>query len=167
VEYSGAAMRLLVIADTHIPDFARRLPAAILDEAATSDLVIHAGDVTTASVLGELSQRAPVHAVRGNNDLADVSAYGAAETLELEIEGVPVAVVHDAGPTRGRPSRMRRRFPQARLLFFGHSHIPMDVEEDGLRLVNPGSPTWKRRQPNPTYAVVTIGRSIAVDIRRV
>ena len=160
-------MRLLVIADTHIPDFARRLPAAILDEAATSDLVIHAGDVTTASVLDELSQRAPVHAVCGNNDLADVSAYGAAETLELEIEGVPVAVVHDAGPTRGRPSRMRRRFPQARLLFFGHSHIPMDIDEDGLRLVNPGSPTWKRRQPNPTYAVVTIGRSIAVDIRRV
>jgi putative phosphoesterase len=165
MEYSGAVMRLLVIADTHIPDFARRLPAAILDEAAASDLVIHAGDVTTASVLDELSQRALVHAVRGNNDLADVTAWGGAETLELEIKGVPVAVVHDAGPARGRPSRMRRRFPDARLLFFGHSHIPMDVEEDGLRLVNPGSPTWKRRQPNATYAVVTVGRSIAVDIR--
>ena len=156
--------RILLIADTHVPHVAKRMPPVILDEAARADLIVHAGDVTAASVLDQLGALASVGAVRGNNDGSDVAAWGAPEALELEVRGVPIAVVHDAGPARGRPARMRRRFPDARLVFYGHSHIPMDIEEHGQRLVNPGSPTWKRRQPEPTYAIVSLGNTIEVEI---
>jgi uncharacterized protein len=154
--------RVLVIADTHIPDFARALPSEVLRAAESADLIVHAGDVTSPDVLDTLSRQAPVVAVVGNNDGDDVRAWGASDTVETEIAGVPVAVIHDAGPSKGRARRMHRRFPDARLVLYGHSHIPLDLEEDGLRLVNPGSPTWKRRQPWPTYAVITFSRRIDV-----
>jgi putative phosphoesterase len=115
-------------------------------------------------VLDQLAQAAPVRAVQGNNDGADVAAWGAPEWLTFDIDGVPFGVIHDAGPAKGRGSRMRRRFPGARVVLFGHSHIPMDLDEDGLRLVNPGSPTWKRRQERPTFAILTVGRGIRVRI---
>ena len=149
-------IRVVVVADTHIPDFARRLPEAVLREAERADVVIHAGDVTSPAVLDALAAFAPVLAVRGNNDGPDVAAWGAPETIETELDGVPSAVIHDAGPAKGRPARMRRRFPGARLVIFGHSHIPIDIDEAGVRLLNPGSPTWKRRQPTPTFAIVEI-----------
>jgi len=149
-------MRLLVTADSHIPDFARRLPENVVREAERADVVIHAGDVTSAAVLDALAAASPVLAVRGNNDGPDVAAWGALETIETQLDGVPIAVIHDAGPVKGRPARMRRRFPGARLVIYGHSHIPMDIEEAGVRLLNPGSPTWKRRQPAPTFAIVEI-----------
>lgn len=160
-------MRALAIADTHIPDHARALPDAVLDAARRVDLILHAGDATRAAVLDELGCFAPVHAVMGNNDDPDVAAWGARETTELDIDGIAIGLIHDAGPTRGRPARMRRRFPNARIVVFGHSHIPMDleVEGDGLRLVNPGSPTWKRREPHPTYALIQFGPTIDIDIR--
>ena len=160
-------MRVLVVADTHIPDHARALPDVILAEARRADLILHAGDVTRAAVLETLARFAPVHAAMGNNDHADVAAWGATETTELEVSGVSVGLIHDSGPARGRSRRMRRRFPNADLVIFGHSHIPMDLEseDDHLRLVNPGSPTWKRRQPYPTYAIVTFGRRIYVDVK--
>lgn len=160
-----SSIRAVVTADTHIPDFAKSIPSQLLDEAGTVDLILHAGDATSAPVLDRLSERAPVHAVLGNNDGADVSRWGAKESLELEIGGVSCALVHDAGPAKGRARRMRRRFPDADVVFFGHSHIPMDVAEDGIRLVNPGSPTWKRRQPRPTYAIVTFGGGVDVEFR--
>jgi putative phosphoesterase len=140
----------------------------ILSEARRVDLILHAGDATRAAVLEELARFAPVHAVVGNNDNADVGAWGAHEALELEIAGTQVCLIHDAGPAKGRGRRMRRRFPNAGVVVFGHSHIPMDVAADGdaPRLVNPGSPTWKRRQPHPTYAIVTFGKRIDVDIKR-
>jgi putative phosphoesterase len=149
-------MRVLVTADTHIPDFARRLPEVVLREAERADLVVHAGDVTSPAVLDALAAAAPVLAVRGNNDGPDVAAWGASEAIQTQLDGVPIAVIHDAGPAKGRPARMRRRFPAARLVIYGHSHIPIDVEEAGVRLLNPGSPTWKRRQPTPTFAIVEI-----------
>jgi putative phosphoesterase len=164
--HTGRRARVLLTADTHIPDFARTLPADLLDEASRVDLIIHAGDVTRGEVLDQLAERAPVQGVVGNNDAPDVRIWGASDTLELEVAGVPVAVIHDAGPAKGRGLRCRRRFPEARMAFFGHSHIPMDIEEDGIRLVNPGSPTWKRRQPYPTFAVVTLGRAVEVDIHQ-
>jgi len=162
-------VRALVVADTHIPDHARALPDLVLREADRADLILHAGDVTRAAVLDELAGFAPVHAVIGNNDAPDVAAWGATETMELDIAGVAVGLIHDAGPSRGRSRRMRRRFPDASIVVFGHSHIPMDVEaeDDRLRLVNPGSPTWKRRQPYTTYAIIEFGRRIDVDIRSV
>jgi uncharacterized protein len=160
-------VRVLVVADTHIPDHARALPDVILTEARRADLILHAGDATRAAVLEDLARSAPVQAAMGNNDHPDVAAWGAKEATELEISGVSVGLIHDSGPARGRARRMRRRFPNADVVIFGHSHIPMDLEfeDDHLRLVNPGSPTWKRRQPYPTYAVVTFDRRIDVEIK--
>jgi putative phosphoesterase len=154
-----------VTADTHVPDFARALPDALLRAARDVDLVVHAGDVTQPAVLEALGTHAHVVAVAGNNDGPAVRAWGAADELRLDLDGVATAVVHDAGPRKGRARRMRRRFPDARLVLFGHSHIPLDEDDGDLRLLNPGSPTWKRRQPAPTFALLTIaGGRVDADI---
>ena len=151
-----SGLRVLVTSDTHIPDFAKRLPATLLAEAARSDLVLHAGDVTSPAVLEELAIHAPVHVAAGNNDGPEISRWGARLEVRLELEGVRIAMLHDSGPAKAREGRMRRRFPDADLVVFGHSHIPIDAEADGQRLFNPGSPTWKRRQPQPTYGVLEL-----------
>jgi putative phosphoesterase len=151
-------MRIVVTADTHVPDFARGLPEALVDAARRADLVVHAGDVTAPAVLDGLGAHTPIVAVAGNNDGADIRDWGAPDELRLDLGGVPTAIVHDAGPRRGRANRMRRRFPGARLVVFGHSHIPLDEDDGDLRLLNPGSPTWKRREPAPTFLVLTIAR---------
>jgi putative phosphoesterase len=150
-------VRALVLADTHIPGFAEALPDALRPELERCDVVLHAGDVDAAPLLGELASFAPVHVALGNNDRDDVRAWGALEEVHLELGGIAVAMVHDSGPRQGRERRLRRRFPDARVIVFGHSHIPLAYEDDGVLFVNPGSPTWKRRQPRPTYAVLTIG----------
>ena len=131
-----------------------------------ADLILHAGDVCTAAVLDELSGYAPVHAVRGNNDGRDVAAWGAPDTLQLDLEGLRVAMIHDSGPATGRPTRLRRRFPGADLVVFGHSHIPLDHAENGQRIFNPGSPTDRRRQPHGTLGLLDIadGRVLAAQI---
>jgi putative phosphoesterase len=121
-----------------------------------ADLILHAGDVCTASVLAELARYAPVTAVVGNNDHPDVAEWGAAETAQLDLDGLRVAMVHDSGPAAGRLARMRRRFPAADLVVFGHSHIPLDESASGLRIFNPGSPTDRRRQPHGTLGVLEI-----------
>jgi putative phosphoesterase len=151
-------LRILVISDTHIPDFARALPVALIEEAKRSDLILHAGDVTSPSVLEELATHAPVHVAIGNNDGPDISRWGGRLEVHLEVKGLRIAMLHDSGPTRAREGRMRRRFPDADVVVFGHSHIPIEVEVDGQRLFNPGSPTWKRRQPRPTYGIIETGR---------
>jgi putative phosphoesterase len=149
-------MRVVVLSDTHIPDFAPRLPPALLPALRRADLVLHAGDVTSAAVLEELAGFAPVHAALGNGDGPDVVAWGATPEVDLRLEELTVAMVHDSGPSRARESRLRRRFPGADLVVFGHSHIPIDHRVGPLRLLNPGSPTWKRRQPWPTYATIDV-----------
>jgi putative phosphoesterase len=146
----------VVISDTHIPDFAEALPAALLPALRRADLILHAGDVTWAKVLDELASYAPVHVAMGNGDREDVAAWGARVEVTLDLDGVPVAMIHDSGPRTGRERRLARRFPDARLVVFGHSHMPVDADADGVRLFNPGSPTWKRRQPAPTYGVLTV-----------
>ena len=123
-------------------------------------------------MLDELSAFAPVRAVLGNNDGADLLAWGAPPTLEFELTGLRVAMIHDSGPAAGRAGRMRRRFPTADLVVFGHSHIPMDLTgapgtvEAGLRIFNPGSPTDRRRQPCGTIGLLDIddGRLVAARI---
>jgi len=121
-----------------------------------ADLILHAGDVCVASVLDELTQYAPVVAVLGNNDAPDVTAWGAAETAELNLDGLSVAMIHDSGAKTGRIVRMRRRFPGADLVVFGHSHIPLDESAGDLRIFNPGSPTDRRRQPHGTLGLLRI-----------
>jgi len=146
-------VRIVVLADTHIGDHARALPAGLLRALRRAELILHAGDVTDARVLAELAAFAPVRVALGNNDRPSVRRWGAREEVRLDLDGVRVAIVHDAGP---RPGRARRRFPNADLVVFGHSHIPSDTIEDGLRLFNPGSPTWKRREPLPTYGILEV-----------
>lgn len=132
------------------------MPSAVADQLRGVDVILHAGDVCTPDVLNELSAYAPVHVVLGNNDGPDVAAWGAPETLELDLDGVRVAMIHDSGPKERRAFRMRERFPDADLVVFGHSHIPWDTEQAGQRLFNPGSPTDKRRQPSGTMGQLVL-----------
>jgi uncharacterized protein len=127
-------------------------------------VILHAGDVCTADVLDELAAYAPVHVVMGNNDGADVAAWGAPETLEINLEGLRLGMIHDSGQASNRLARLRRRFPQADLVVFGHSHIPWDESGGGLRILNPGSPTDRRRQPYGTFLVLSIEEGSLVDV---
>lgn len=145
-------VRLLVLSDTHLgPETLDRMPPEVFRMADRADEVLHAGDVVHPAVLEALRERAPVHAVLGNNDHALRGRLP--EVLELDLEGVRIAMVHDSGVTAGRARRMQRRFPAADVVVFGHSHDPL-VEQngDGPLLVNPGSPTQRRRQPVHTVA---------------
>ena len=156
-------MRIAVLSDTHAPRFWKRCPPAVAEHVRDVDLILHAGDVCTVEVLEELAAYAPVRAVLGNNDGPDVANWCAPETWECELEGLAVAMIHDSGPKTGRPLRMRRRFPGADLVIFGHSHIPMDLSADGLRIFNPGSPTDKRRQPYGTLGRLEISDGVLVE----
>jgi uncharacterized protein len=147
-------MKVAVLSDTHAPRYWKACPPEVARRLEGVDLILHAGDVCRAPVLEELAAFAPVRAVLGNNDTPDVAAWGAPETLLLDLDGVPVAMVHDAGPAAGRPGRLRRRFPGAELVVFGHSHIPLDLTQDGVRIFNPGSPTDRRRQPRGTMGLL-------------
>ncbi|MFI6517070.1 metallophosphoesterase family protein [Spirillospora sp. NPDC050679] len=149
-------MRVVVLSDTHAPRRWKSCPPEVARHLRGADAILHAGDVCTAGVLDELAQYAPVHAVLGNNDGPDVAAWGAPERLELELGGLKVAMVHDSGQAKGRLARMRRWFPDADLVVFGHSHIPWDDSGDGQRILNPGSPTDRRRQPHGTVALLDV-----------
>jgi uncharacterized protein len=151
-----ACMRVVVLSDTHAPRFWKGCPPRVAAHLTAADLILHAGDVCTGDVLEELSQFGPTMAVLGNNDAPDVAEWGAPETHELILDGLRVAMIHDSGPSKGRPARMRRRFPTADLVVFGHSHIPFDRQEGGQRLFNPGSPTDRRRQPCGTIGLLDI-----------
>jgi uncharacterized protein len=159
-------VRVVVIADTHLrrswPN--RRLPSAAERELATADVILHAGDITQAEHLETLAEHAPVHAVLGNNDPELVDLLP--ETLEIELAGVRVAMIHDSGPARGRQRRLHQRFPDADVVVFGHSHIPWNAPgEGGQLLFNPGSPTERRRQPHRTVGVLDLEAGEVVDAR--
>ena len=149
-------MKIAILADTHIPKRAAKLPASAWEVIKGADAIIHAGDVVTQQFLDQLAAIAPLYAVRGNNDdgLSDLP-----EVLQLELAGVPIAVIHDSGDKKGRAARMRKRFPAARVVIFGHSHIPLNEDQDGLLLFNPGSPTDRRKQPECTMGILMLGDS--------
>jgi uncharacterized protein len=140
-----------VVADTHMPRRARSLPEGLIPHLQRADLILHAGDLMDPALLEDLAAYAPTRAVRGNLDPPEA---GLPETLEFDFGGVRVAMIHDSGTKRGRRSRMQRRFPEARIVVFGHSHIPWLEDQDGLLLLNPGSPTDRRRQPDHTFALL-------------
>ncbi|MGH2979733.1 MAG: metallophosphoesterase family protein [Solirubrobacterales bacterium] len=142
-------MRLAVIADTHMAAGGRRrLPDRCVELIAASDLVVHAGDIMSLEALAEIEAIGPpVQAVTGNMDGWDLRAR-LPEADEIEAEGATLAVVHDAGPAAGRLQRMRRRFPGADAVVFGHSHIPLHEREGDFQIFNPGSPTERRRAPS-------------------
>lgn len=158
-------MRIAVLADTHAPRRWKSCPPRVARELRGADVILHAGDVCVPSVLDELAEFAPVQVVAGNNDGPDVVAWGAPETLSLELDGLRVAMIHDSGQKAGRTARMRRRFPDADLVVFGHSHISLDESGDGVRIFNPGSPTDRRRQPHGTVGVLDVRAGELVSAR--
>jgi putative phosphoesterase len=146
-------MLVAVISDTHMPRGGRRLP---VEHLRTADAILHAGDFMELSVLEELQALGkPVHAVRGNVDSHELIARLPA-TREIDLDGVRIGMIHDAGPKTGRLERLRRRFPEADAVVFGHSHIPLHETRDGFQIFNPGSPTDRRRQPRHTMGFAHI-----------
>ena len=146
-------MVIAVISDTHLPRGKRRIPDACLERMRASDLVIHAGDIATRETLAEIeSIGPPVVAVHGNVDTPDL-VKALPEARLVDADGATIAVVHDAGPAAGRMTRMRKRFPDADAVVFGHSHIPLHERDGDFQIFNPGSPTDRRRQPRHTMGV--------------
>jgi putative phosphoesterase len=158
-------MRVVVLSDTHSPRRWKSCPPRVAEHLREAEVILHAGDVCTADVLDELAQYAPVHVVMGNNDQPDVAAWGAPETVRLTLNGLSIGMIHDSGQAAGRTGRMRKLFPEAGLVVFGHSHIPMDRTGDGVRIFNPGSPTDRRRQPHGTLGTLDIDDGRLVDAR--
>jgi putative phosphoesterase len=159
-------VRLLLLADTHVPKRAKVLPDAVWREAERADVVVHAGDWVDVSLLDELESRAArLVGVWGNNDGDELRAR-LPEIAYESFDGIRFAVIHETGSAAGRETRMDAAFPHTDVLVFGHSHIPWDtVAPSGMRLLNPGSPTDRRRQPACTWMVVTIdGGALSVEL---
>ena len=149
-------MVIAVIADTHLPRGARRIPDACREWLREADLILHAGDLTAPSVLEDLERIGPpVVAVHGNVDAEELRRRLPEQTV-VTAEGARIAMVHDAGPAKGRLDRMRLRFPDADALVFGHSHVPLHEQRDGFQIFNPGSPTDRRRQPRHTMGLARV-----------
>jgi putative phosphoesterase len=153
------------MSDTHLPKRARELPARLLAELPHVDVVIHAGDWVDVATLDLLEGRsARLIGVHGNNDGPDLRAL-LPEVARAELDGVRLGVVHETGAAQGRERRCAERFPDLDVLVFGHSHIPWDTTADsGLRLLNPGSPTDRRRQPHCTYMTATVTDGALTDV---
>jgi|SRR5690554_1350299 len=162
------ATRLLLIADTHLPTRARRLPDQVWQAVDEADLVVHAGDWVEPALLDELEQRASrLVGVWGNNDGAELRAR-LPEVARETIDGIRFAVVHETGAATGRESRCDATYPNTDVLVFGHSHIPWDtVTPGGMRLLNPGSPTDRRRQPDCTYLTAVADAGTLRDVELV
>ncbi len=158
-------MRLLLIADTHVPNRARDLPAQVWDEIAAADVVVHAGDWVTPELLDEVETRAArLVACWGNND-GPVLRARLPERADVTLSGVRFTVVHETGAAVGREARMSRLYPGSGVLVFGHSHIPWDTTtKTGLRLLNPGSPTDRRRQPFCSYMTASVEHGALTDV---
>ncbi|UTT67975.1 metallophosphoesterase [Arthrobacter sp. DNA4] len=165
-------LNLVLLADTHVPKRARHLPEQVWSAVELADAVFHAGDWVEAELLDEFERRSKrLLGVFGNNDGPQLRRR-LPETATATIGGVRFAVVHETGQAKGREQRCEALYPDADVLVFGHSHIPWDtVSPNGLRLLNPGSPTDRRRQPACTFmeAVVDSGRLAEVrlvEVRR-
>jgi putative phosphoesterase len=158
-------VRLLLLADTHIPRRARDLPRQVWEEVAQADVVFHAGDWISVDLLDRLTANAArLVACWGNND-GPVLRSRLPERADALLEGLRFTVVHETGAAAGREARTSRRYPDTDVLIFGHSHIPWDTTTStGLRLLNPGSPTDRRRQPSCTYMTAAADRGQLTDV---
>lgn len=149
-------MRIAVISDTHQPRGRRRLPDACLRELARADLILHAGDFVAAEVLEELRALAPVTGVHGNQDDVQLRMLLPARRV-VDVPGHRIGMVHDPGPQAGREARLAALFPDCRLVVYGHTHVPEVTRHGAVTLLNPGSPTERRRGPYHAMATVTVG----------
>jgi putative phosphoesterase len=158
-------MRVAIISDTHMDGGRRRLPDRCVELIEQSDLVLHAGDIMSIEALAEIEAiGTPLRAITGNMDGWELRDRLPGE-LELELEGTRVAMLHDAGPAAGRLARMRKRFPKADAVVFGHSHLPLHERDGGFQIFNPGSPTERRKAPRHSMGRATIeGGSIEFEI---
>jgi putative phosphoesterase len=158
-------MRLLLLADTHVPARARDLPERVWHEVDRADVVLHAGDWVDTPLLDAIeAQAARLVACWGNNDGAGLRAR-LPEVARTTLGGLRFSVVHETGAAAGREARMSQRYPDTDVLVFGHSHIPWDTTTaTGLRLLNPGSPTDRRRQPHCTYMTATVAQGRLSDV---
>ena len=163
-------MRLVLMSDTHLPKRARDLPAELWAAVDAADVVVHAGDWVDVPLLDELTARsARLIACYGNNDGPALRAR-LPEIARADLDGARLAVVHETGQATGREQRCAARFPDTDVLVFGHSHIPWDTTAaTGLRLLNPGSPTDRRRQPYATFQTATVadGELTGVELHRI
>ena len=162
-------MNVLLLSDTHLSEGQEaRLIDTLGEHLEAADLIIHAGDVTDVSILTALEDYAPVRAVLGNNDRGMVLP----ERLVVELEGCEIAAVHDSGAAAGRASRLRRWFPRADVIVFGHSHIPwhqIDVSADGhvQHHVNPGSAMQRRSAPRHTAAILELHAGVVAGVSHI
>ena len=164
---SPGSTKVVVLSDTHLrsdPDGSMRrwLPSAAEPHLHSADAILHAGDLLDRVVLQRLQRYAPVYAVLGNNDrdLVDVLP----QTLVVDLAGVRVGMVHDSGPAAGRAMRLRRRFPDADVVVFGHSHAPSsEIGDHGQLLFNPGSPIQRRAQPSHSLGKLVIREGVIVE----
>ncbi|MFB9733332.1 YfcE family phosphodiesterase [Ornithinimicrobium kibberense] len=157
-------MRVLLVADTHVPKRARELPSEVWGEVDRADVVVHAGDWVDPALLDELEARAArLVGVHGNNDGEELRRR-LPEVARTELGGMRWGVVHETGPRVRREERMRAAYPDLDVLVFGHSHIPWDTTAEGLRLLNPGSPTDRRRQPFCTYMTCEVGDGVLGEV---
>jgi putative phosphoesterase len=159
------SVALLLMSDTHVPRRARDLPPSLWQAVDRADVVVHAGDWVDLATFERLSVRsARLVGVYGNNDGAELRD-ALPEVARFELDGIRFAVVHETGPATGRDRRCDDRFPDADVLVFGHSHIPWDsTTPGGLRLLNPGSPTDRRRQPNGSYLTAVVDGGKLLDV---
>ncbi|MFE4470921.1 metallophosphoesterase family protein [Leifsonia sp. NPDC056824] len=158
-------MKLLMLSDTHIPLRAKTLPPQVLAAVEAADVVLHAGDWVDEATLDLLEERSRrLIGVWGNNDGPGLRRR-LPEIARFELGGLQFAMVHETGQAKGREKRCERDFPDTDVLVFGHSHIPWDtVAPGGLRLLNPGSPTDRRRQPACTYLTATVADARLTDV---
>ena len=163
-------MRLLLLSDTHLPVRAKELQPRVWSLVEQADLVIHAGDWVDVATLDALEARSSrLVGVAGNNDGPDLHAR-LGEVARVEVDGVRIAVIHETGPAAGREARCDALFgpdsdARADVLVFGHSHIPWDsTTPGGLRLLNPGSPTDRRRQPVGTVMTAVVEGGVVTDV---
>jgi uncharacterized protein len=150
-------MEVVVLADSHLTRGFSAIGDQVIEAVASADVVIHAGDIVSRQALEELRMMAETYAVLGNNDhgLAGVLP----KTLLFELAGLRLAVVHDSGPAKGRAIRLHRQFPDADLVIFGHSHVPIDeIGIEGQVLFNPGSATQRRSQPHRTFGRLSLAQ---------
>ena len=161
-------LNLVLVADTHVPKRARSLPAQVWSAVESADVVFHAGDWVSASLLEEFQRRSrSLVGVHGNNDGPELRGR-LPESAAVTLAGVRFAMVHETGQAKGREARCEARYPEADVLVFGHSHIPWDTTSPrGLRLLNPGSPTDRRRQPACTFMTAVVDAGMLVDVRLV
>jgi putative phosphoesterase len=162
------SLRLLLISDTHVPKRARALPDQVWAAAGEADVVFHAGDWVAVELLDELERRGPrLIGVYGNNDGDDLRQR-LPESVTVLLDGVRFSMIHETGAAKGREERCEALFPDSDVVIFGHSHIPWDTTSaGGLRLLNPGSPTDRRRQPVCTYMTAAVDNGRLLDVRLV